>query len=155
MFTINSNRTIGSFSSKNIYNPEDYSLDFLKEKIKPLCYYLYSVVGTRFFHVMIYLVEITDDFPIEQIMLIQFRPPISCFLQKIERYFNGKKTKFCHLMPSKPFRIMVIQWENEEEEMLLYQMYLQNRNFTGPGILLTDRFELYPDIEEEIRNKTN
>ena len=40
---------------------------------------------------------------------------------------------------------MVINRENEEEKMLLYQMYLQDRNFTGPGILLTASFEIYPD----------
>ena len=27
---------------ENNYNPEDYSLDFLKEKVKPFCYYLFS-----------------------------------------------------------------------------------------------------------------
>ena len=93
LFTTNSNRVIGSFSSKNIYAPEEYSLDFLKEKIKPLCYCLYSVVGTRFFHVVIFLMEITDDFPIEKIMEIQFRPPIiDRFLQRFEQYFNEEKT---------------------------------------------------------------
>ena len=40
---------------------------------------------------------------------------------------------------------MVVQWEDEEERVLLYQMYLQDRNFTGPGILLTDVFRRYPD----------
>ena len=32
-----------TFSNReNNYNPEDYSLDFLKEKVKPFCYYLFS-----------------------------------------------------------------------------------------------------------------
>ena len=30
------------YISKNIFKPKDYSLDFLKEKIAPLCYYIHS-----------------------------------------------------------------------------------------------------------------
>ena len=33
------------FSSKKIFNPEDYSIDFLKEKTKPICYYLFSYLN--------------------------------------------------------------------------------------------------------------
>ena len=30
------------YISKNVFKPEDYSIDFLKEKIESFCYYLYS-----------------------------------------------------------------------------------------------------------------
>ena len=39
------NNILRFFNRKNIYNPEDYSLDLLKEKIKPFCYYLFSFLG--------------------------------------------------------------------------------------------------------------
>ena len=87
----------------------------------------------------------TDDFPIEKIMEIRFSPPIDCFLQKIEQYFNREKTEFLCIIPSRPFRIMVIQ-KKDEEEVLRYQMHLQARNFTGPGIPLTDRIPPLTDI---------
>ena len=32
----------GLYISDTVFKPEDYSFDFLKEKIKPLCYYLFS-----------------------------------------------------------------------------------------------------------------
>ena len=47
-----------------------------------------------------------------------------CFLWKIKHCLNEVKTKFCHEMPTKPFRIMIIpansldgnEEENEDEE---------------------------------------
>ena len=38
----------GIYDSDNVFKPEDYSLDFLKEKIKPLCYYLFSSLDGDF-----------------------------------------------------------------------------------------------------------
>ena len=35
----------GLYISDTVFKQEDYSLDFLKEKIKPLCYYLFSSLG--------------------------------------------------------------------------------------------------------------
>ena len=49
LFTSNLNQPLPTFFSENIYNPEDYSLDFLKEKTKSMCYYLYSALGMLFF----------------------------------------------------------------------------------------------------------
>ena len=37
-----------TYTSKNVFNPEDYSIDFLKEKVKPLCYYLYSNLEQKY-----------------------------------------------------------------------------------------------------------
>ena len=51
-----------NFTTKNIYNPEDYSLDFLKEKIKPLCYYLYSFLKEpRVIKIRMYLDDLENE----------------------------------------------------------------------------------------------
>ena len=149
-------RTIEEFFNNRAYFPT---------KSNQIVGYLYSVVGTRFFHVVIQLEDITYDYdwPYDdegiEIMEIKFSSPIERFLRKIEEYFNSIKTKFKYIKPTRPFHITVIQWEDEEERVLLYQMYNQDRNFTGPGIVLTEVFRHYPgfmmkDEEKVVINTT-
>ena len=77
-----------------------------------------------FFHVKIYLQEVENgEINFEEIedyidITIQHKKIITiehtllfgsdCFLWKIEHCFNEVKTKFCHQMPTKPFRIIII-----------------------------------------------
>ena len=43
-----------------MFNPEDYSIDFLKEKTKSICYYLFSALNIVWFRAEIYLQEIEE-----------------------------------------------------------------------------------------------
>ena len=99
------------FYSKK-YNPEDYNLDFLKEKIEPLCYYLDNFFIASSLHFCIYLGGIEEIEPEEnmkeRIMDMQFYPFDNRFFQEFEECFNHVKSKFCYQMPSKPFRIILI-----------------------------------------------
>ena len=136
LFTANSCQLVPTFFSENIYNPEDYSLDFLKEKTKSICYYLYRAFGLGFFDVKIYLEEVeNDEINFEEIedvidITIQSKKIITMehtsffyewFLWKIDHCFKKEKKIFCHKIPTKPFRIMIIPTyrslnsDNEEE----------------------------------------
>ena len=132
---------------KKIYNPEEYSIDFLKEKIKPFCYYLYSCVGNRHFHVKIFLIGNTDDFPpIEDIVEIRRHSPCT-FLWIIETFFDAMKAKFCYQMPNTPFRIMIVQVFEEEDEDYKNEQDEKDENEEE------DSEEEDSEEEEEIRNK--
>ena len=98
------------FSSKNINNPEDYSLDFLKEKIKPFCYYLYSFLGEPILlTTRIFLEDDSRQYWWEQIVEMQhLYGTNNSFLQRIEKLFFNKKTDFRYKMPTEPFSIIII-----------------------------------------------
>ena len=136
LFTANSHQPVPTFFSENIYNPEDYSLDFLKEKTKSICYYLYSAFDMVFFNVEIYLQEVGNgginfeeiedciDITIQSKKIITIGHALffyECFLWKIDYCFKKEKKIFCHKIPTKPFRIMIIPTysslnsDNEEE----------------------------------------
>ena len=128
-FTPNFNQPLPTFFSEKMFNPEDYSIDFLKEKTKSICYYLYSALGIVWFRAEIYLQEIEEyaEVSIQSEKITEIQHTLffgsDCFLWKIEHCLNEVKTKFCHQMHTKPFRIMIIpansldgnEEENEEE----------------------------------------
>ena len=137
---------------KKIFNPEDYSIDFLKEKTKSFCYYLFSALNIAWFSAEIYLQEIEEyaELSIQSEKITEIQHTLifasDCFLWKIEHCFNKVKTKFCHQMPTKPFHIMIIPDDNsfvrnvrEIREMIELSNPLPGHNFTGPGTLLTRR----------------
>ena len=107
------------FTTKNIYNSEDYSLDFLKEKIKPLCYYLYSFLKEpRIIKIRIWLEHLDDNGRqwYGNITKFHFLDLDKEFLQEIEAYLDGEKTYFIHKIPTKPFRITVEKLCSSMEE---------------------------------------
>ena len=122
----------GMYISDTVFKPEDYSLDFLKEKIKPLCYYLISSLGGGFGnweYLTIILCETETRRAKDMIKFYNSNDytPMSAesigfnfvFLSsEFDRYFNWEKSQFCHLVPTNPFTIGVdiVKWWSEEEE---------------------------------------
>ena len=120
---------------KPIFNPKDYNLDFLKEKIKPLIYYLYSSLGEKDgnWRKFVVFLEKVDGFSIYprtcSIDVIEIKN-IYCyfnvlsnrdysFLSEIDFTFDWQKSDFCQLKPITPFRIrveIVKRWRDEENE---------------------------------------
>ena len=60
-FISNLNQPLPTFFSEKIFNPEDYSMDFLKEKNKSFCYYLFSALNIVWFRAEICLQE-TEEY---------------------------------------------------------------------------------------------
>ena len=123
----------GLYISNTVFKPEDYSLDFFKEKIKPLCYYLFSSLGGNsgnWKYISIFLCETETQRSKEIIKFYNHDvyTPMSAesiefdyvFLSsEFDRNFNWEKSKFCHLVPTNPFTIdvnIVKQLSDEEEE---------------------------------------
>ena len=112
--------SILNFTTKNIYNPEDYSLDFLKEKVKPLCYYLYSFLKEpRVILIRIWLDYLDDKgrhwYSDKTVMRVLFHSNNDS-LRDIEEHFNDEKKYFCHKVPTKPFSITVEKLSSSTEE---------------------------------------
>ena len=108
------NQPFPTFFSEKNFNPEDYSIDFLKENTKSICYYLFSALNIVWFRAKIYLQEIEEyaELSIQSEKITEIQHTLifasDCFLWKIEHCFNEVKTKFCHQMSTKPFHIMLI-----------------------------------------------
>ena len=116
------------FISKNVFNPEDYSIDFLKKKVKPLCYYLYSNLGQINGNWLIAQIALSRE-NVDTNFFIQARKikrfyktevwEEDKFLSSFERIFDEVKTGFSSLIPLQPFKIIVFIWkeyrEGEEE----------------------------------------
>ena len=109
-----------TLSREKSFNQEDYSIDFLKEKNKPICYYLFSYLNITWYKVKIYLHE--NGGRLQKIIEIDYTTIFGgdCyFLRKIDRCFDEMKTDFCYQIPTKPFRIMIVpidEYEEIEEE---------------------------------------
>ena len=107
-FTSNLKQPLPTFFSEKNFNPEDYSIDFLKEKTRSICYYLYSALGMVWFSAEIYLQEIEEyaEVSIQSKKITEIQHTLifgsDCFLWKIEHIFNEVKKKIaikCLLNP--------------------------------------------------------
>ena len=123
----------GLYISDTVFKPEDYSLDFLKEKIKPLCYYSFSSLGGNsgnWKYFSIFLSE-TETQHVKDIIIFynhNVYTPMSAesaefdyiFLSlEFDGNFNWKKSQFCQKVPTNPFTIgvnIVKQLSDEEKE---------------------------------------
>ena len=107
----------GRYVSNNIFKPEDYSNDFLKEKIKSFCYFLYSNLDEKngnWNDIEIYLSDAEDEDEnwfgsVKRITRIfnNMDWTNDKFLWNVDRMFDEKKTDFCYAIPSKPFKILI------------------------------------------------
>ena len=122
------------FSSKKFFNPEDYSIDFLKEKkTKPICYYLFSYLNIIWYKFEICLHENGKDGiggKVKKVTEINYGGDL--FLWKIDRCFDEMKADFCYQIPTKPFRIMIVPIiegiESEEEAIRLSNIGIELNN---------------------------
>ena len=104
---------------------------------------MYSCVGNRHFHVKIFLIGNTNDFPpFEDIVKIRRHSPCTLFLWIIEKIFEAMKAKFCYQMLNKPFRIMIVKVFEEEDEDYENEQDEEDENKEEDS-----------EEEEEIRNK--
>ena len=112
------------FISKNVFNQEDYSIDFLKEKVKPLCYYLYSKLGQKngnwlIFQISLSCQNVDTNFFIQAGQIKRFYKTEvweeDKFLSSFERNVDKVKTEFSSLIPLKPFKIIVFIWKEYRE----------------------------------------
>ena len=144
------------YTRENIYNPEDYSLNFLKEKVKPFCYYLFSFLGeSNPFIVRICVNDLENSnrpgVNCERIIIVNIRylDIRDSFLQEIEECFNEQKTNFCHKIPSKPFSISI-----EEIGTVLFNRRLQlNRIRDLLHIIQNGEYSEDEEFEEEIEEE--
>ena len=126
-----------TYISKNVFNPEHYSIDFLK-KVKPFCYYLYSNLDQKYgnWHTIeFFLISVEDEYSglfVRTERIIQIFDNANWgeddFLSDVDQTFDDVKTKFCSKIPLQPFKIMVqickyeinecrmLRGEEEEEE---------------------------------------
>ena len=103
--------------SKQVFKPEDYSIDFLKEKTKTILYFSYchffSSINLSYYKVKIYLHENGENGGggrLEKIIeMDSIRPDFvnSCYLWCIDQQFDYIKRDFCHQILTEPFRIYI------------------------------------------------
>ena len=148
-----------SFSTReNIYNPEDYSLDFLKEKVKPFCYYLFSFLGEpRPLFVKICVNDLENSnrsfFNCGKIIIVE----VECldirdsFLQEIEECFNKQETNFYHKIPSKPFSISIEEVGTIKFNHRLQLSHIRNLLDNIEDGEYSEDEEIEEEIEEEIK----
>ena len=144
-----------SFSNmENIYNPGYYSLDFLKEKVKPFCYYLFSFLGeprTLFVRICVNDLENNNRSFFDRgkiiIVEIEYLDIRDSFLQEIEECFNEQKRNFCYKIPSKPFSINI-----EEIGTIIFNHQLQlNLIINSQDNEEDSEYSEGEEIEEEIK----
>ena len=99
--------------SKQIFKPEKYSLDFLKEKITPICYFLGSISPKQHncisFKIELIYMDLDNDthvssFSRHKIDTIYF---IKNLKRRLENHFKDLRFKFIHEIPTKPFYIHI------------------------------------------------
>ena len=99
------------FVSNQIFNPEDYSLDFLKEKTKSLCHFLHSD-SDRHFTETGFSSETSRGFsifPIYEVKLDCMRDCLKEFEKRFTYWFERTKTLSYYLkIPDKTFRIIIL-----------------------------------------------
>ena len=155
--TITSNNILSFSNRENIYNPEDYSLDFLKEKVKPFCYYLFSFLAEPrplIFRISVNKLENSNGLLFCKkitIVEIEYLDIRNSFLQEIEECFNEQKTNFCHKIPSEPFFISI-----EEVGTIIFNHRLQlnhiiNSRDNEEDSEYSQDEEIEEEIEEEIK----
>ena len=99
---------------KNIYNPEDYSLDFLKEKVKPCCYCLFSFLGEPRPLIVIICVNDLENsnglFWCEKIIVVieyLWDTRNSFFYRKLKNVLTSKKQIFATKYLVNPFLLLL------------------------------------------------
>ena len=102
---------VDAFVSNQIFNPEDYSLDFLKEKTKSLCHYLHSDSDGHFTEIG-FSSETSmgfSIFPIYEVKLDCMRDCLKEFEKRFTYWFERTKTLSYYLkIPNKTFRIVIM-----------------------------------------------
>ena len=144
--------------SKQTFKPEDYSLDFLKEKIKSLCYFLVSISINNPSFIYIYIGEKCEyeykgntHVYLSSKKVTYMHCDIDSFMKIFEDCFEDQKTYFLYKIPTKPFHIIVkperwheypypSRWEVRgplsgsftEEELPISNLPIFVENFTSP-----------------------
>ena len=100
--------------SKQTFKPGDYSLDFLKEKIKSLCYFLVSISIDNPTFIYIHIGEYEyDEYEgnaneyLFSLKITYMHCDINSFMEIFEDCYEDKKTRFLYKIPTKPFHIIV------------------------------------------------
>ena len=83
------------FFYSKFYTPEEYSLDFLKEKIKSFCYYMWSKKKKRIIKYIKFDIYLEDEEEsVEEIVTCCIYSDINNNLYEIGEDFNNLKTHF-------------------------------------------------------------
>ena len=98
--------------SKQIFNPEGYSLDFLKEKTKSICYFLQNISFNDANFIYIFIAEKYEDevLPgelLDEHEIIETHCCRDFFTKHFENCFENQKTRFLYKIPTKPFHIVI------------------------------------------------
>ena len=108
-----------------IFNPEDYSLDFLKEKTKSLCHYLHSD-SDRCFTEIGFSSETSmgfSIFPIYEVKLDCMRDCLKEFEKRFTYWFERTKTLIYYLeIPNKTFRIVIMTRKISEVQPSMWEV---------------------------------
>ena len=146
------------FISKQALNPEDYSLDFLKEKIKSVCYFLVSLSHLEYFSFEIALIdknkyeENTMYYWLDSERIISMNIKKDDFNEIFNRSFEGEKNSLIYIKPNRPFHIIIspkgleainsiesIRGESEEEEEESEEEEEESEEEEEPKIINTEQ----------------
>ena len=97
LFVVDSEKGI---ETKQMINPEEYSLDFLEEKIKAILYFLYSIAYNDS-EIEIYIKDVTNQK--QKIFNVEHRKD---FIRKLEEIFRIAENQFFRRIPNLPFCII-------------------------------------------------
>ena len=128
MFTVdklNDNFSKEIFISKHIFKPEDYSINFLKEKTKAFCNFLKSIstvninnnlfnhlIGgwrSEWIHIFIGEKDENSGLISKHVVIVVIKCNGECFLKDFEDPFKEEKNDFSIRIPNRPFNIIFTQ----------------------------------------------